>query len=224
MKRHRGSARRGLGERAAADPDDPGAAAARARVAALFERSARAELQVVVVAPPDAMRLAARERARAAAIASGRGDLLDDAIAAAREATIRSFARGGFSGTWAATDMAVSVVRASDRVFAAAALEEAATAAVGEDLVDADTLEILRSTFDELEGLRGIPPPGSLSALTMPPAGAIRGPLQRTIFATFVILCVLIALAIHVAFGLGLLAAGVAILAGLARRRPEPGP
>lgn len=63
---------------------DPGAAAARARVAILLERLMRVDLQVIVVAPPDATRLAARERARAAAVAGGRTELFDEATAAAR--------------------------------------------------------------------------------------------------------------------------------------------
>jgi len=148
--------------------------AARDRVAAIFDQLSRVELQVVVVTPPDDERRAARERARDAAIVAGRGPLLDEAVRAARDATIRVFALGGFSGTWAATDMAVSVVRASDRVAAEAALEEAVIAAVVQDLVDEDTLDVLRSTWDELARLRGIPSPGSLAAFTAPAAGAIR--------------------------------------------------
>ena len=132
---------------------DPGAAAARARVATLLERLTRVDLQVIVVAPPDATRLAARDRARAAAIAAGRTVLLDEATAGARETTLRAFARAGFSGTWAATDRSASVATASDRVAAAAAFEEAAMAAVVEDLVDDDTLEVLRGSSDELDSI-----------------------------------------------------------------------
>ena len=156
--------------------NDPGAAAARRRVGTVLERLARVEFQVLVVAPPDATRLAARDRARGAALVAGRGALLDEASAAAREVTIKAFARAAFSGTWAATDMAVSVVRADDRVAAAAASEEAAMAAVVEDLVDEDTLEVLRATTDELEGSKGIPTPGSLTAFARPRSGVVRPP------------------------------------------------
>lgn len=206
----------------AADPIDPAAAAARDRVRSLLERFTRVELQVVVVASPDATRIAARDRARTAAIVAGRGPLLNEAVALAREATIRAFAQGGFSGTWAATDMAVSVVRASDRVAAASAVEEAMIAAVVEDLVDDDTLEVLRSTWNELVSLRGIPSPGSLSAFASPAATAVRGPLQVTIVAAFVILCVAVGFAIGLAAGLLLLALSLAIVAGLTRRRRQP--
>ena len=112
------------------------------RVADLLERITRVELGVVVVAPPDAERMAARDRARAAADRGGPRAAARGRHARPRaRSTMRSFARAGFSGTWAATDMAVSVARSGDRVAAAAAFEEAATAAVVEDLVDAETLE-----------------------------------------------------------------------------------
>jgi len=200
--------------------------AARDRVAAIFDQLSRVELQVVVVTPPDDERRAARERARDAAIVAGRGPLLDEAVRAARDATIRVFALGGFSGTWAATDMAVSVVRASDRVAAEAALEEAVIAAVVQDLVDEDTLDVLRSTWDELARLRGIPSPGSLAAFTAPAAGAIRGPVQASILAAFVLLLAAIGLAAGAGYGLviPLMILPVIVVVVLARRRrlPEP--
>jgi hypothetical protein len=196
------------------DPD----AAARARVAALLDRIARVELQVVVVAPPDATRRAARERARDAAIVAGRGVLLDEATGAAREAALRAFAGGGFSGTWAATEMAASVATSSDRVAAAAAFEEAAIAAVVEDLVDEETLDVLRSTSNELDRSTGIPLPGSLSAFAAPAAGTMRGPLQVALLAVFLALGAAVALALGLAAGLLVLAVGVVVVAATARR------
>lgn len=208
------------------DANDAGAAAARARVAVVFERFTRLELQVVVVGAPDATRQAAVERARAVAIVAGRGALLDEAVGAARELTIRTFARGGFSGTWAATDMAVSVARAEDRVAAAAAFEEATIAAVVEDLVDDEMLEVLRSTWDELARLQGIPSPGSLSAFTAPAAGAARGPFQVAIVVVFVIVSAVIWLRLGAVVGLVVLIVGLGIAARVAggRGRSEPGP
>ena len=207
--------------------NDPGAEAARARVAALLERSSHIGLQVVVVAPPDERRLLARDRARLAAVTTGRGALLDEAVAAARDQTMRSFARSGFSGTWAATDMAVSVVRASDRAAAAAALEEVVTAAVVEDLVDDETRGVLTSTWHELTSLREIPSPGSLSAFTAPAAGAIRSPIQIVFLTACVVVLFAIALGVGLAIGVRALAVPIVILpiiivAGLARRRHQP--
>jgi hypothetical protein len=166
--------------------------------------------------------MAARDRARSAASVAGRGPLLREAVAAARDATIRAFARGGFSGTWAATDMAVSVVRAEDRVAAASALEEATMAEVVDDLVDEDTLDVLRSTLDELVSLRGIPSPGSLATFAAPVGAAIRGPLQVSIIGAFVVLSAIIAIEVGAASGLVVVALGVAIVAVTARHYGWP--
>ena len=191
-------------------------------MAALLERITRVELGVVVVSRPDGVRTAARDRARTAAIAAGRGALLEEAIAATREVTMRAFASAAFSGTWAATDMAASVATASDRVAAATAFEEAATAAVVEDLVDEDTLEVLRATTDELIRSTGLPSPGSLSAFTAPAAVAASGPLQVVVVAGFVLVCAVIGLVLDLGLGLLMLAVGVVLIAGIARRRRRP--
>jgi hypothetical protein len=192
--------------------------AARARVASLLDELARIQLQVVVVARPDATRQAARDRARDAAIVAGRGELLDEAIAAVREAVLRTFARAGFSGTWAVTDMAVSVVRAADRVAAAAAFEEAAMAAVVEDLVDEETLDVLRSTSLQLRDMAGLPTPGSLSELGTPAAAAIRGPIQVIIVMIGCLVAVSAALAFGSVTGFVLVVAAFAIGLGIWRR------
>ena len=142
---------------------------------ALLDTLTRIDLQVVVVAMPDETRQAARATATEAAIARRRGELLYEATSAVREAVLRIFARSGFSGTWAVTDMAVSVTRAGDRVAAAAAFEEAAMAAVVEDLVDEETTDILRSTTAGLFGMTGMPAPGSLSSFATPAAGSVQG-------------------------------------------------
>lgn len=96
-------------------------------------------------------------------------------MSAARDATLRIFARSAFSGTWAFTDMAMSVTNAQDRVATAAAFEEAAMAAVVEDLVDGDTLEVLRSTSHDLARLTGVPQPLSIGNVGSA-ATAIRNP------------------------------------------------
>lgn len=199
--------------------DHDGIEAARARVADLLDALTRVDLQVVVVAAPDATRRAARETARAAALDAGRADLLDEATEAAREVTFRSFARSGYSGTWAVTDMAVSVTRAEDRVAAAAAFEEAAMAAVVEDLVDEETTDILRSTTDGLVDMTGMPTPGSLSSFATPPAGAVEGPVEVAALIAFGVFCVLISVAFGIGVGLLVLGAGLAIVAGLTRQR-----
>jgi hypothetical protein len=177
-----------------------------------------------VVAPPDATRRAAREAARHAAVAAGRASLLDQSTAAARDVAVRSFARSGFSGTWAVTDMAVSVTRAEDRVAAAAAFEEAAMAAVVDDLVDEETADILRSTTEGLVDMTGTPTPGSLASFASPPPGAVRGPIEIAVLVAFGIVCVLIASIVDLGIGLLVLAAGLALIAFVTRqgRAGEP--
>ena len=200
-------------------PTDQGAAAARARVASLLEGMTRVELQVVIVSPPDETRLAAEDRARDAALVAGRDTLLRDAVEAAREATIALFARGGYSGTWAIMDWSISITNATDRMAAAAAFEEAVMAAVVEDLVDDETVQILRSTSDELAHLTGLPMPGSLSAVASPAIGAIRGPLKVAIVAAVVLVCAIDGFLMGSVAGLISAFIGVGAIASLARRR-----
>jgi hypothetical protein len=119
----------------------------------------------MVVAQPDERRLQARDRARELAAPAGRARLLESAAAAGREAALGGFARGGFTGTWAATEMSASVTRADDRIAAAAAFEEAMMAAVVEDLADEETLDVLRATTDQLGLSSRIPAPGALDAI-----------------------------------------------------------
>jgi hypothetical protein len=190
-------------------------AAARARVAALLDRARRIQLQVVVVAPPDDARLAARDRARSAAIAAGREALIDEAVAAARDQTLRGFARSAFSGTWAFTDWSMSVARADDRVAAASALEEAAMAEVVEDLVDPDTLEVLRSTSEELASMAQVPTPGSIAGIGRPGA-PIQGLVPLALVGALAFVLVLGGL---VGASIVTLALGLALVAGLAQRR-----
>lgn len=206
---------------------DPDVLAARARVEATLERFTRLDFQVVVLGASDATRRRARDRARLAAIRAGREELFDEATTVARETALRAFARAGFSGTWAATDMAASVATAGDRVAAALAFEEAAMAAVVEDLVDADTLDILRSSSDELDRSIGMPSPGSLSAFAAALATAFATAFGRPVGVTVASMYVVICAAIFFVAGLGVGAAALALgigVAALARRHRSTGP
>jgi len=220
MRRARSSYRHGRHRSAGATPD-PGSAeavaAARARVKALVDGLMRVNLQVIVVAPPDAVRGVARDRACRACIAAGRADLMAEATEAVRDIAGRAFARGGFSGTWAATEMSASVVRADDRVAAADALEEAALAAVAEDLLDDATLQVLRSTTDRFVTMAGIPSPGALSNLTSPRGADIQGPLLVALIVT-VVMGIIGALVVMPGLGLIGIAVAVLIASRLARR------
>ncbi len=168
MKAPRGSRR---SRAAAVRRNADGLAAARARIEPTLARLDRIDLQIVVVAPPDQVRIDAKRRAQVAAHDAGRGPLLAEACEAARSMAMTAFARGGFNGTWAATETSTSVIGSRDRVAAAEAFEEAVTAAVTEDLVDDRTVRILRATVNELVGTTGLPIPGSLAAITTPHRG-----------------------------------------------------
>jgi hypothetical protein len=115
--------------------------------------------------------------------------------------------------------MAVSVTRAEDRVAAAAAFEEAAMAAVVDDLVDDETADILRSTTEGLVDMTGTPTPGSLASFASPPPGAVRGPIEIAALVAFGIVCVLIASIVDLGIGLLVLAGGLALVAFVTRQR-----
>ena len=165
--------------------------------------------------------MAARDVARAAASVAGRGPLLREALAATREVVLESFARSGFSGTWAATEMSMSVAGPTDRMAAAAAFEEATMAAVVEDLdVDEETLDVLRSTSLELTGLGGLPMPGSLSSIASPAAEGRPRSWSRSRFVLAVVAIVFTGL---LSIGLIVLATGASLAAvrrGVPRARP----
>ena len=189
----------------------------------MLEELEHLDLNVVVLPPADNELVDAVDRARDAAILAGRQELLDAATRSARDIALRAFSRSGFSGTWAATDMGASVVRADDRVAAAAAFEAAATAAVAEDLIDAETLEILREPTDALRRTTGLPPPGALSNFA---AGgrssrgvATTDTVQVGLGVVVVIAGILVALAANLAIGLVVIASGIALLGSIGRRR-----
>ncbi|MGZ8437903.1 MAG: hypothetical protein ACXWXR_05105 [Candidatus Limnocylindrales bacterium] len=191
-----------------------------ARVDDLLERLTRVNLQVVVIAPPDSTRRSAQARARAAAVAAGRGALFEEAVVAARETVIRAFSRGGFSGTWAANDWSISVATPNDRLAAAAAFEEAAMAEVVEDVVDDDTLEILRASTDELVRSSGVPSPGSLSSFTRSAVTSESSALSA-ILIVFGVIALALWFVVGVGVGLLTLAIGIVLVGLRGRIRPD---
>jgi len=195
-----------------------GAEDAARRVEGVLRDLQRLDLNVVVLPQPDEVLLRSVEHARDAAIGAGRSAILAAATHDAAEIALRAFARSGFSGTWAATDMGASVVRAEDRVAAAAAFEAAATAAVAEDLLDPDTLEILRAPTDALRRITGLPQPGALSSFASPGGGSTDG-LRVALGIAVGVVGVVAALAFGtIAFGLIVIACGLALIGQVGRR------
>ena len=181
-------------------------------------------LSVVVVAPPDETRESARDAATDAATVAGRNDLLLEATAAARETVLKGFASAGYSGTWAVTEMSMSVASAADRFAAVAALEEATVAAVADDLVDAETLDILGATWDQIASSSAIPSPGALSSIAATAAGVDRSPIQVAILVGVVLVCAFVGFTIGSYAGLIAAFVGVGIVGALMRGGSRPAP
>jgi hypothetical protein len=194
------------------------------RVAWVLEELEHLDLNVVVLAWADAELVEAVDRARGAALTAGRGDLLEAATRSAREIAMRAFSRSGFSGTWAATEMGASVVRPNDRVAAAEAFEAAAIAAVAEDLLDPETLEILREPTEALRRTTGMPAPGALSNFasrgSSPAAIGTTDAVQVGLGIAVVVAGILVAFAAGaLPIGLIVIASGLALLGSIGRRR-----
>jgi hypothetical protein len=215
-----------VGRAAGPRADDADAEAAR-RVAWVLGELEHLDLNVVVLPPADDALIDAVERARDAALMAGRHDLLESATRSAREIAMRAFSRSGFSGTWAATEMGASVVRADDRVAAAEAFEAAAAAAVVEDLVDAGIVEVLREPTDALRRTTGMPAPGALSTFASggspTPAIGTTDTVQVGLGIAVVVAGIIVAFAAGaLPIGLIVIASGIALLGSIGRRRSGP--
>ena len=151
------------------------AQAARRRVERTMARAQHVDLTSLIVALPGDAVEDAREKATDAAIMGGRGALVTEARRDARAWVLQAFATRGYSGTWAWTEMAMSVARPKDRAAVAEVLADAVTADVVEDLVEPEIAETLRSTWSVLADSAAIPEAGALSGLT----SAMVGPTAR---------------------------------------------
>ena len=173
--------------------------AARGRVRATLEAARHVELERLIVGRSSPATDEARRVALAAATTAGRSELVREAREAALDWASRSFSERAYSGTWAVTEMSMSVTRAADRAAVAEGLADAVTADAVEDLVDVETLDVLRARWDTIESAAPIPEPGSLSAIT---SGLVGG--RRSIPAGIALLVV----------GAGLLAMGSVVAVG----------
>jgi hypothetical protein len=109
-------------------------------------------------------------------------------------------------------------------VAAAAAFEEAAMAAVVADLVDADTLDILRSTADQYEIFGGLPLPGSLATIGSPGKSTFGGPIRSAVIAVFIVFCLVVGLSVGSVTGLVLVVFGIAVVTAMTRRFGQADP
>ena len=187
--------------------------AARGRVAATLEAARHIELERLIVGVPGDEAAEARRRALAAAATAGRAALVEEAREAALAWVTRTFSERAYSGTWAVTEMSMSVTRPADRAAVAEALADAVTADAVEDLIEAETLDALRARWDTLETAGPIPEPGSLSALT---SGLIAG--RGTFPAGIVLLAVgVVLLAMASVWAIAFLVSGLVIVGNALR-------
>jgi hypothetical protein len=190
--------------------------AARRRVLATLEAARHIELERLIVGRSSPEADEARRRALAAAATTGRSDLVREARAAALEWASRSFSERAYSGTWAVTEMSMSVARPADRAAVAEALADAVTGDAVEDLVDDETVAALRARWDTIETAGPIPEPGSLSNIT---SGLLAG--RRSVPAGIVLLVVGLGLLVTGSVvAIGFLVAGVVVIGNALRGRP----
>jgi hypothetical protein len=118
----------------------------------------------------------------------------------------------------------VDVGRDRNRVAAVAAFEEATVAAVADDLVDADTLDILGATWDQIASSSAIPSPGALSSIAATAPGGDRSPMQVAILAGVVLVCAFVGFAFGSYTGLIAVFIGVGVVGALMRGSSRPAP
>jgi hypothetical protein len=177
------------------------------RVGATLEAAKHIELERLIVGRSSREADEARRVALAAAAAAGRTELVREAREAALDWSTRSFSERAYSGTWALTEMSMSVTRPADRAAVAEALADAVTADAVEDLIDGETLDALRARWHTITTAGPIPEPGSLSALT---SGFMAG---RSLPAGIALLVVGVGLlAIGSVVAVGFLVAGLVVL------------
>jgi hypothetical protein len=197
-----------------------GADAARQRVATTLRRAERVELGRVVFGAAPSEVVVARRRAIEAAAEAGRASLVEEARRAAGAFVTRAFAGQGFTGTWAVTEMAVSVARPTDRAAVAEALADAVTADAVEDLVDDETADALRTRMALIESSSAIPDTSSISNLTASvlEVSIRRGTGVAILAAVFLLAIGAVLFLTAQLLGFALLAAGLAIVWSLLRR------
>jgi hypothetical protein len=122
------------------------------------------DLSVIALAPADPdERDRLLRRIDAAATAAGRMDDVDEAADAARDVLVRAFAVRGLDPTWFGLNWGRSLSRPEDRALLIQAAEDAAMAAVVEDLVPEDAAA-LGEPFELVAAMAGAAPTANPSA------------------------------------------------------------
>jgi hypothetical protein len=194
--------------------------AAARRIERTMARAQHVDLTSLIVGLPGDAVEEARGKATDAAIMAGRGDLVAAARRDASAWVLQAFATRGYSGTWAWTEMSMSVARPKDRAAVAEGLADAVTADAVEDLVEPEIAETLRSTWSVVAESAAIPEPGAISGLTASLVGPRTRPgAKGLVIAGLVFVLGLWFLAIASPIGIGLLLAAAWVLRNAVRGR-----
>lgn len=169
----RESNERGGRPRAAAEAE------AHARLEALFagfDRLTPDELaHIGLVRRDDGHRRVLEQHVEGAARSADRAQLVGEARDRARETVVRRYSEGGLHPTWIGLNWGLSQGTVADRVAIVEALEDAAAAAVLEDVLDPAVATELALDADHVLGLAsGEVSEGSLARVLTPPSAAYR--------------------------------------------------
>jgi hypothetical protein len=177
---------------------------------ARLDRLALEDLRLLALPLPDPTERAAfLDEVRSAAATAGRTALVEEAQQRAREAIVTAYNRHQYDPTWVGLMWGRSLGTTKDRLGLALAAEDAAVAAVMDDLLDDDLVATLTEPFEHAAGMTGSTTTPSLS-LDRP------GPQGWLVRIVFGVMLVVAAIALGIAqAGVGLIAA---ILAGRRRR------
>lgn len=163
-------------------------------------------------------REAPRREAERIAAAAGIEDVLDRAQTNVRDYVLRAYGAGTYRPTWIELNWGISLGPVDDRVAAAKAVQDAATAVVVEEIAPPEVAEPLRAPFDLIAGVHPL-------TTTTDAAPSLTGLVERgNPIATMVASMLVMVAILAIAFGLWPLAAVfIALAASVARRRARRG-
>ena len=179
---------------------------------ARLERLDLEDLRLLALPLPDPReRAALLENVDRVAAEAGRMALVDDARQRARDAVVSAYDRHAYDPTWTGLTWGRSLGTTKDRLGLVVAAEDAAVAAVMDDVLDEDLVATLTEPFEHAAGMAGSTTTPSLSLDRPGPQGWV----VRMVFGVMLVVAALVIGAAEAAAGLI-----AAILAGgRARKR-----
>ncbi|HEU5204532.1 MAG TPA: hypothetical protein VFU17_09575 [Candidatus Limnocylindrales bacterium] len=175
---------------------------ASARLDAFIARLQRLDLEdlrlIALPVPDPEERAALLETVDRVAAEAGRTALVDDARQRARDAVVTAYNRHAYDPTWAGLNWGRSLGTTRDRLGLVVAAENAAVAAVMDDLLDEDLVATLTEPFEHAAGMAGSTTTPSLSLDRPGPQGWV----VRMVFGVMLVVAALVIGAAEAAAGL----------------------